>query len=580
MNQRENMLSLLLRDNIRNITPYSTARDDCKAKMDIYLDANENPYPNGVNRYPSPHQPKLKEMLSVLKHVPAENIFIGNGRDEPIDLIFRLFCPPGESSMVQIVPTYGMYSVAAAINDVRVIDAPLDGNFTLDAAAVLSKVEKDTKAIFLCSPNNPSGNLLDRGQILHILDNFDGIVVVDEAYIDFADGESFIAQLGKYPRLVVLQTMSKAWGMAGLRIGIAVADKFIVDVMSRIKYPYNVSVLNQSKAEELLSDPLAAADKVAEIKSERNRLATVLSDMDSVVMVYPSDANFILVKCSDAEGLYTELIRNRIIVRDRSRVPGCEGCLRISVGTPEENTRLICAVDEWSSRLSSSRPGALSSGTGIPVSVNTLDTEDEAGLPAEKRAGDPARKAAIFRTTSETAITAIIDLDGKGPSFISTGIGFFDHMLDQIVHHGGISMLIYARGDLNVDEHHTIEDVAITLGKAVSDALGSKAGIGRYGFVLPMDESDASVLLDLGGRIDFRWDAGFAREKIGDMPTEMFSHFFKSFAESARCNLHISARGENEHHKIEGIFKAFARALKMAIARDGSSSLPSSKGIL
>lgn len=187
----------------------------------------------------------------------------------------------------------------------------------------------------------------------------------------------------------------------------------------------------------------------------------------------------------------------------------------------------------------------------------------------------------MSRTTSETGITAIIDLDGKGPSYISTGIGFFDHMLDQIVHHSGISMLIKAKGDLDVDEHHTIEDVAIVLGKAISEALGDKTGIGRYGFVLPMDESEASVLLDFGGRTDFRWDAEFSREKIGDMPTEMFPHFFKSLAETARCNLHVSAKGENEHHKIEGIFKAFARALKMAVAREKFPySLPSSKGLL
>ena len=567
----------LVRSEILAMTPYSTARDECEGSPEIFLDANENPYDNGFNRYPDPHQKALKRQIAKVKGIGEDRIFIGNGSDEAIDIIYRIFCRPGTDNAVSISPTYGMYSVAAAINGTEFRKVSLMQDFSLDETALLAATDENTKLIFICSPNNPTGNSFPKEQLTGIAGTFNGIVVVDEAYIDFSVHDSLTGVLDRYPNLVILQTFSKAWGMAGLRVGMAFASPYIIRLMSNVKYPYNINGLTQ----EIVIGRLGQGrpDTAVTVR-ERERISSAISAYSGIIYVYPSDANFILVKCSDAEGLYSKLIRNRIIVRDRSRVPGCDGCLRISVGTPEENTRLICAVDEWSSRLSSSRPGALSSGTGIPVSVNTLDTEDEAGLPAEKRAGDPARKAAIFRTTSETAITAIIDLDGKGPSFISTGIGFFDHMLDQIVHHGGISMLIYARGDLNVDEHHTIEDVAITLGKAVSDALGSKAGIGRYGFVLPMDESEASVLLDLGGRIDFRWDAGFAREKIGDMPTEMFSHFFKSFAESARCNLHISARGENEHHKIEGIFKAFARALKMAIARDGSSSLPSSKGIL
>lgn len=575
MNTRD--IERLVRSEILAMTPYSTARDECEGCPEIFLDANENPYDNGFNRYPDPHQKALKRQIAKVKGIGEDRIFIGNGSDEAIDIIYRIFCRPGMDNAVSISPTYGMYSVAAAINGTEFRKVALMQDFSLDETALLAATDENTKIIFICSPNNPTGNSFTKEQLTGIAGTFNGIVVVDEAYIDFSVHDSLIGDLDRYPNLVILQTFSKAWGMAGLRVGMAFASPYIIRLMSNVKYPYNINSLTQ----EIVIGRLGQGrpDTAVTVR-ERERISGAISAYPGIIYVYPSDANFILVKCSDAEGLYTELIRNRIIVRDRSRVPGCEGCLRISVGTPEENTRLICAVDEWSSCLSSSRPGAISSGNGIPVSINTLDTEDETELPAEKRAGEPARKAAVFRTTSETAITAIIDLDGKGPSFISTGIGFFDHMLDQIVHHGGISMLIYARGDLNVDEHHTIEDVAITLGKAVSDALGSKAGIERYGFMLPMDESEASVLLDLGGRIDFRWDAGFAREKIGDMPTEMFSHFFKSFAESARCNLHISARGENEHHKIEGIFKAFARALKMAIARDGSSSLPSSKGIL
>ncbi|HIZ85964.1 MAG TPA: histidinol-phosphate transaminase [Candidatus Coprenecus stercoravium] len=555
MNQRENIISLLLRDNIRKITPYSTARDDCKVKMDIYLDANENPYPNGVNRYPSPHQTKLKEMLSVLKHVPAENIFTGNGSDEAIDLIFRLFCPPGKSSMVQVVPTYGMYSVAAAINDVRVIDAPLDGNFALDAAAVLSKVEKDTKVIFLCSPNNPSGNLLDSGQILRILDGFDGIVVVDEAYIDFADGESFTMRLAEYPRLVVLQTMSKAWGMAGLRIGIAIADKFIVDMMSRIKYPYNISALNQSKAEELLSDPLAAADRVAEIKSERSRLAAALSGMDSVVKVYPSDANFLLVRFRDKTDIFDRLLQNGIIVRDRSSACGCDGCLRITVGTPEENDRVIAVISgETDGRTAD----------GKSASADSIKT---------------GRRASCYRKTGETAVSVRVDLDTFRKPVTATGLGFFNHMLEQIGYHGGIGLEIICFGDLSTDDHHSVEDVAIALGDCLKKALGDKSGIGRYGFCLPMDEAEAMVLLDLGGRTDFLWNVTLHEPKVGDVSSQMFRHFFKSLSEHLNCNLHIKAAGENDHHIVEGIFKAFARALKSAVKQEQQGgAIPSSKG--
>ncbi len=549
----EEEIRALLRENIRNIVPYSTARDDCKARMEVYLDANENPYPNGVNRYPSPHQPKLKSMLSVIKKIPAENIFVGNGSDEPIDLIFRMFCPPGKSSMVQIVPTYGMYSVAAAINDVRVIDAPLDDGFTLDADTVLSKVGNDTRVIFLCSPNNPSGNLLDRNEIVRILDNFNGITVVDEAYIDFADSDSFVSMIGTYPRLIVLQTLSKAWGMAGLRIGLAITCRFTADVMSGIKYPYNVSILNQTRAEELLENPLSAFCKVREIKEERTRLASALSGLDRVAAVYPSDANFLLVKFTDKDQAFDELFRAGIIVRDRSSSAcGCENCLRITVGTPEENDRVI----------------------------SVLSGKQYTGCPESKCAGD-GRTASCFRKTGETAVSVKVDLDHFRKPEIATGLHFFDHMLEQIGFHGGISLDIACFGDLATDDHHSVEDVAIALGDCLKEALGDKSGIGRYGFCLPMDEAEAFVLMDLGGRIDFRWDVPLHGAAVGDVSSQMFGHFFKSLSEHLDCNLHVRASGENDHHIIEGVFKAFARALGQAVRRIPSENIiPSSKGWL
>ena len=345
MNQRENMLSLLLRDNIRNITPYSTARDDCKAKMDIYLDANENPYPNGVNRYPSPHQPKLKEMLSVLKRVPAENIFIGNGSDEPIDLVIRVFCEPTADNIVGIAPSYGMYEVAAHVNNVEFRKVQLDTNFDVDVDALLQAVNARTKVIFLCSPNNPTGNNLSRERIHRILESFEGIVVVDEAYIDFADTPSFLAELGKFPNLIVLQTFSKAWGAAGVRLGMAFASPEIVKVLNKVKYPYNVNLLTQEYALKLLAEPEKMQAQLRRILSERAWLQERLPQLKCVCKIYPTDANFILAEVTDANAIYNYLVQAGIIVRNRTNVTMCAGCLRITVGTPEENRALITALE-------------------------------------------------------------------------------------------------------------------------------------------------------------------------------------------------------------------------------------------
>lgn len=566
----KNNIRRLLRDNIASLAPYSTARDDCRVQMDIYLDANENPYPNGVNRYPSPHQTRLKEMLSVLKKIPSENIFLGNGSDEAIDLVFRLFCPPGQSSMVQAVPTYGMYSVAAAINDVRVIDAPLRENFSLDADSLLSKVEHDTKVIFLCSPNNPSGNLLDRDGIIRILDNFDGITVVDEAYIDFTEEESMVSLIGRYPRLIVLQTLSKAWGMAGLRIGLAISDKFTVEVMSRVKYPYNISLLNQAKAEELMRNPLSAYEKAEEIKSERERLATGLAVIDSVVKVYPSDANFLLVQFKDKDMAFDRLMQAGIIVRDRSSAYMCAGCLRITVGTPEENDRVLAVLSDK----------CASSGCAGSDADSSDGKASDAAM-AGRQAGAAERCASCFRRTGETAVSVRVNLDKFRKPRIATGLAFLNHMLEQIGWHGGITLDVICFGDLATDDHHSVEDVAIVLGDCLKEALGNKAGIGRYGFSLPMDEAEATVLLDLGGRIDFLWDVTLHEPKIGDVSAQMFRHFFKSLSEHLCCNLHIKAAGDNDHHIMEGVFKAFARALRMAVRQEhGASPVPSSKGAL
>lgn len=547
----------LARPNILGLEAYSTARDDCGSnRPEIFLDANENPYNNGINRYPDPHQKALKSRISEIKGIAAGSLFLGNGSDEAIDLVYRVFCEPGESNTVSIAPSYGMYEVAAAMNDVEFRKVRLRPDFSMDTEAMLAATDSKTRLIFICSPNNPTGNSFPAEQIEELLERFGGVVVLDEAYIDFSVMPSLASLVKRYPNLIVLQTLSKAWGMAGLRIGLAVADPAVISLMSKVKYPYNINVVAQKMALMKLDE--AAKDKaVAEIVGQRFRLEKELRKCPEVKGIYSSDANFLLVRFDNPDEVYGRLLAGGVIVRNRSKVPGCEGCLRITVGTPAENDRLL--------RL-------LASPVTEPVEVALR-------CQGIEKLGE--RHVRIVRDTKETRITLELDLDSMGSGRISTGLPFFDHMLEQIPNHGGVALSIDAKGDLQVDEHHTIEDVGIVLGEAINAALGSKLGIARYGFVLPMDDCDAAVLMDFGGRIDFRWNVEFNREKVGDVPTEMFSHFFQSVSSGARCNLHIRAEGGNDHHKAEAIFKAFARALRMAVARTPFPyELPSSKGIL
>lgn len=551
----------LVRPNILGLEAYSTARDDCGSNQPgIFLDANENPYNNGINRYPDPHQKALKAKVAEIKGISADSLFIGNGSDEAIDLVYRVFCVPGASNAVSIAPSYGMYEVAAAMNDIEFRKVQLRPDFSMDTEAMLSAADSKTRLMFICSPNNPTGNSFPVEQIEDILERFGGVVVLDEAYIDFSVRPSLTSLVKRYPNLIVLQTLSKAWGMAGLRIGLAMADPAVIGLMSKVKYPYNINVVAQKMALAKL-DAEAKDNAVAQIVGQSFRLEKELVKCQEVKGVYSSDANFLLVRFDNPDEVYERLLSGGVIVRNRSRVPGCEGCLRVTVGTPAENDRLLrlLAGPECGDRSGDRTAVARRSGT--------------------ENLGE--RHVRIVRDTKETKVAFELDLDSCGLSRISTGLPFFDHMLEQIPNHGGVSLAIEAKGDLQVDEHHTIEDVGIVLGEAIGAALGDKLGMARYGFVLPMDDCDAAVLMDFGGRIDFKWNAEFKREKVGDVPTEMFSHFFQSVCAGAKCNLHIWAEGVNEHHKAEAIFKAFARALRMAVAKTPFPyELPSSKGIL
>jgi histidinol-phosphate aminotransferase len=338
----------LLRDNIRQLVPYSSARDEFKGEAEVFLDANENslgsPLLKWYNRYPDPHQWKVKEAISKIKGIPPQHIFLGNGSDECIDLLFRAFCVPGKDNVIINPPTYGMYAVSANINDVEVRRAVLLDDFQLDLVHLENLVDENTKMIWICSPNNPTANSMNRQDIEVVLNNFSGLVVVDEAYINFSRHKSFIQELSDYPNLVVLQTMSKAWGLAGLRLGMAFASEAIIEVYNKVKPPYNISQVNQELVLKALEEVGQVNEMIRQLVMMREQLAKDLAVLPLVQTVYPSDANFLLVKMEGARSIYERLLKEGIVVRDRSKVELCEGCLRITVGTEKENAELVEAL--------------------------------------------------------------------------------------------------------------------------------------------------------------------------------------------------------------------------------------------
>ena len=337
-------LDALVRPNIRRLRPYSSARHEFKGVAEVYLDANENPYDTGLNRYPDPLQLEVKRALSAYKDVPVDRIFLGNGSDEAIDLLLRIFCTPGRDAIITLPPTYGMYRVSADINDVAVREVPLDGDFQVDSAGVKAATDATTKLLFICSPNNPTGNAIDPVVIEALCNDFAGIVVVDEAYVDFSAARSATTLLDRYENLVVLQTFSKAWGLAGARLGMAFASPAIIALFNRVKPPYNVNQLTQAAALEALRHADRTEGWIAELLAERARLRVALEALPLTRAVYPSDANFLLARYDDPVALYDHLVRQRVVVRDRSKVLGCAGCLRFTVGTPAENERLLAGL--------------------------------------------------------------------------------------------------------------------------------------------------------------------------------------------------------------------------------------------
>jgi histidinol-phosphate aminotransferase len=345
--KREFNLPDLIRENIKDLQPYSSARDEyiSNGAQMIFLDANESPFENGVNRYPDPQQRNLKRILADQRAVAKENMVLGNGSDEVLDLLFRAFCEPKTDNIITMPPTYGMYKVLAAINNIENREVLLTPEFQLDEEEILQKVDSNTKIIFICSPNNPTGNQFSAEKIITLLKNFNGLVVIDEAYIDFTNNQSWVSQLPRFSNLVITQTLSKAYGMAGIRLGICIASQAIISVLNKIKPPYNVNELTQQKAMERVLNADAVAREVAEILKEKEKLLETLGKIPFVYRVFPSDANFVLAEVDDADKRYQQLLAKGIVVRNRSNQPLCKNTLRFTVGLTEENKKLINALN-------------------------------------------------------------------------------------------------------------------------------------------------------------------------------------------------------------------------------------------
>ena len=341
-------LQQLVRKNIWSLAPYSSARDEYSGKeAHVFLDANENPYNAPYNRYPDPLQRELKKMLAKVKGVPEDMIFLGNGSDEAIDLPYRIFCEPGHDNVVAIAPTYGMYKVCADINDIEYRTVLLDDHYQMQADRLLAACDDRTKIIWICSPNNPTGNSLNRDEIIKVIEGFDGIVIVDEAYIDFAQQKSLRQELPTHPNLIILQTMSKAWGSAAIRLGMAFASRDIIAIYNKVKYPYNVNQLTQQQAIEALKDPYEVDKWVKILLQERTRLMQAFLELPVCEQVYPTDANFFLARMTDAQKTYDYLVDKGIIVRNRSRIQLCQNCLRVTIGTRTENNELLSALRQY-----------------------------------------------------------------------------------------------------------------------------------------------------------------------------------------------------------------------------------------
>ncbi len=551
-----NWLYSIARKEIWDMAAYSSARSELADAIGlVQLDANENPYTPypatpelaNANRYPDPQPKSVLNRLAMIYGVNVNQILVGRGMDEIIDLIIRVFCKPYNDSILITPPTFGYYKVAADISAIKVYEYHLDEDkrFAITSEDIINNVDITTKIVFLCTPNNPTGNIVDLQVIEDVARNLPNtLIAVDEAYIEFANINSATCLLDKYPNILVMKTLSKAYAFAGVRVGTLIAHAEIIQLVKKILPPYPLAepcirVINQMLSPFGLD---LTNSRIKELKLERDRVYKHLIKLP-FIKVYPSESNFILVKFDDASKWYKKFLNNGIVVRNRSKdIPNT---LRISIGTPEQNNLVLKTF-------------------GIDIATKNIQE----------------RRSLVVRKTNETEIIAQVNLDKFSPIKIHTKIGFFDHMLEQLAKHGGFSLELKCDGDTHIDYHHTVEDVAIVLGEALCNALGDKKGINRYGYSIPMDESKAEVLIDLSGRGILVYKVHYTTPMVGDFPVEMVEHFFLSLATHLKAAIHIEASGYNTHHIIEGIFKAFAKALGLAIQKSNNDILPSTKGML
>ena len=549
--------SRLARPEILALAPFDIAANatDAFGPDALKLDANENPFPPlsdgalaaGLNRYPEPQPTRLTGAMAALYGVAPENLIVTRGADDAIDILVRTFCRPGSDAVSICTPTFSAYAHFAALQGARVIEVPLDANFDFDPEALIAAAgaEPCLKLAFICAPNNPTGNPVPAAAVEAVLAALpDTIVVLDEAYIEFSETESLAARAAQTENLIILRTLSKAYGLAGARIGCAIGHPDTMALAARALPPYPLPSLSVEAAMSALAPSRRAlhAERIARIKAERERLAGLLAASPIVDRVRSGGGNFLFLEVDDPAALASKL--RSLGIRARFRPNAAPGGVRLTVGTEAENAAALAAF----------------------------------GAAPE---GAPSRRAEVVRDTKETKIAVAVDLDRAAPRKIDTGIPFYDHMLDQVAAHAGFSLLLTCEGDLDIDGHHSIEDCAIAFGTALSRALGERRGIGRFGFALPMDETEAQVLIDLSGRPYSIFDGSFEASHIGAYPTEMTRHVFRSLSDALGAAIHVRVSGENDHHKTEACFKAFGRALRGAVAREGASdAVPSTKGVL
>ena len=541
----------LARPEIRDLQPFQLAEPG--APDDVRLDANENPFPSLIdgplarelNRYPEPRPVGLRARMAALYGVAPERLLLTRGGDDAIDILIRAFCRPGQDAVLVRPPTFGAFAHFARMNGARVIERPLGEDFRFGIETTVDAVRGDgaVKVVFLCSPNNPTGTVTPVADIRALAEAVpDTLVLVDEAYIEFAEVESVAQLAGEIPNLLVLRTLSKAYGLAGARVGCLIGDAEVLEMAARALPPYPLPGPSIAAAELALSAsrrPVVEA-RIELLKSERRRMADALVGSPMLTSVLEGGGNFLLLETDAPEALAARLRERGVRARFRPQVS--PGALRLSIGTPEENDLALAAL----------------------------------GVEAPARL---TRRAELSRDTRETRISVAIDLDRAAPRRVRTGVGFYDHMLDQIAAHAGISLILDCEGDLETDPHHTVEDSALALGAALKSALGDRKGIGRYGFVVPMDDAEAAISLDLSARPFCRFEGQFATDRIGDYPTALTPHVFRSLADSLGAAIHLKVTGEDDHHKTEACFKAFGRALRQAVRLEGGD-VPSTKGVL